>query len=95
MLDAGRRVHEIDVRARPDYGTHVRHRRGADGLHYRPQRIRAADRRSPEQDAARTQGEHRPMTIGEPPRFRAVGIEEARQLRDAGYRVLDVREPVE
>ena len=35
------------------------------------------------------------MTIGEPPTFREVGIEEARQLRDAGYRVLDVREPVE
>ena len=35
------------------------------------------------------------MTNGEPPTFREVGVEEARPLRDAGYRVLDVREPVE
>ena len=35
------------------------------------------------------------MTTEQPPTFREVGVEEARQLRDAGYRVIDVRERVE
>ena len=35
------------------------------------------------------------MTTNQPPTFREVGVEEAKQLRDAGYRVIDVREPVE
>ena len=35
------------------------------------------------------------MTTEQPPTFREVGVEEAKQLRDAGYRVIDVRERVE
>ena len=35
------------------------------------------------------------MTTEQPPTFREVGVEEAKRLRDAGYRVIDVREPVE
>ena len=35
------------------------------------------------------------MTTEQPATFREVGVEEAKRLRDAGYRVIDVREPVE
>ena len=35
------------------------------------------------------------MTTEQPPTFREVGVEEAKRLRDAGYRVIDVRERVE
>jgi sulfur-carrier protein adenylyltransferase/sulfurtransferase len=35
------------------------------------------------------------MTTEQPPTFREVGVEEAKRLRDDGYRVIDVREQVE